>query len=96
MGKKDGDKPKEEKKSKGKVKCYALKKILLSGEKPNEFIKGQALEVSAKKFEKLEANGLIGDKRPPLTEWECIQIEKKTGEKVKPTVKAGARHPLRA
>lgn len=72
---------------KEKKKCYALRKILLSGEKPNEFIKGQALEISDKKFAKLEANGLVGDKRPPLTEYECIQLEKACGEKVKPTVK---------
>ncbi len=81
---------------KEKTKCYAKKKILLSGEKPNEFIKGQSLEISAKKFEKLEANGLVGNKRPPLTEYECIKLERKTGEKVKPTVKGDARHPLRA
>lgn len=73
--------------SKDKVKCYALKKLLLSGQKPNEFLRGQPLEVSAKKFEKLEANGEVGDKRPPLTEYECIKLEEKTGEKVKPTAK---------
>lgn len=80
---------------KDKVKCFAQKKILLSGEKPNEFIKGQALEVSAKKFEALEANGLVGEKRPPLTEYECIKLEKACGEKVKPTVKTSGRHPLK-
>jgi hypothetical protein len=72
---------------KDKVKCYAIKHIQLSGEKPNEFIKGQPLEVSAKKFEKLEANGLIAEKRPALTEWECKKLEERTGEKVKPTAK---------
>lgn len=93
MGKKD--KTKEEK-PKGKVKCYAQKHIQLSGEKPNEFIRGQSLELSARKFEKLEANGLVGEKRPPLTEYECGKLEERSGEKVKPTVKAGMRHPLRA
>lgn len=81
---------------KEKKKCYAQKKLLLSGEKPNEFIKGQSLEVSTKKFEKMEANGEVGEKRPPLTEYECIKLEKACGEKVKPTVKTGERHPLRA
>lgn len=81
---------------KEKVKCYAQKHIQLSGEKPNEFIKGQSLELSAKKFGKLEANGLVGEKRPPLTEYECGKLEERSGEKVKPTVKAGTRHPLRA
>lgn len=73
---------------KEKVKCYAQKHIMLSGEKPNEFIKGQPLEVSAKKFRALEANGLVAEKRPALTEYECIQLEKRTGEKVKAAVKA--------
>lgn len=72
---------------KEKTKCYALRKVLFSGKKPNEFIKGESLELSNKEFKKSEANGLVGEKRPPLTEYECIQIEKKTGEKVKPTVK---------
>lgn len=94
--KKKNDEPKEEKKTKGRTKCYALKKILLSGEKPNEFIKGEPLEVADKKFKQLEGADLVATKRPRLTEYECNQIEKKTGEKVKPTIKASTRHSLRA
>jgi hypothetical protein len=74
--------------AKDKVKCYAIKHIQLAGMKPNEFIKGQPLELSAKEFERHEANGLVAEKRPTLTEYECIKLEEKTGEKVKPTVKA--------
>jgi hypothetical protein len=73
---------------KEKVKCYAIKHIQLAGKKPNEFIKGQPLELSAKEFERHEANGLVAEKRPALNEYECIQLEKRTGEKVKPAVKA--------
>jgi len=69
------------------VKCFAQKHIQLAGEKPNEFIKGQPLEVPAKRFKALEANGLIAEKRPALTEYECKKLEERTGEKVKPTAK---------
>lgn len=72
---------------KEKVKCYAQKHIMLSGEKPNEFIKGQPLEVPAKRFKVLEANGLVAEKRPALTEYECKKLEERTGEKVKATAK---------
>ena len=97
MPKKDKDKkgkPKE-KKSTGRVKCYALRRVLLSGETPSDFIKGQPLEISDKKFRQLEGADLVATKRPPLTEWECNKLEDKTGEKVKPMVKTSGRHALR-
>lgn len=80
---------------KEKVKCYAQKKVLFAGEKPNEFLKGQSLEISTKKYEAAKANGLVGKDRPALTEYECIKLEKYCGEKVKATVKTSGRHALR-